>query len=108
MDHGPQLWKHALEVSALSRWIACVVQPLSAWPDARRRQRALRENNVSWLQGRWESAKSMGHYLQAGTAMLSMAKFPELGLKPTSKRSLRWHRLRCCHKEKVGERLEAN
>eukprot|EP00971_Amphidinium_carterae_P293525 5827487-Amphidinium_carterae.1 len=35
--------------------------------------------NVSWLQyrGRWESAKSMGHYLQAGTAMLSMAQIPE-------------------------------
>eukprot|EP00971_Amphidinium_carterae_P346744 6488398-Amphidinium_carterae.3 len=30
--------------------------------------------NVSWLQyrGRWESAKSMGHYLQAGSAMLAM------------------------------------
>eukprot|EP00971_Amphidinium_carterae_P330867 6464124-Amphidinium_carterae.1 len=34
--------------------------------------------NVSWLQyrGRWESAKTMGHYLQAGTAMMAMAAIP--------------------------------
>eukprot|EP00971_Amphidinium_carterae_P352836 6492748-Amphidinium_carterae.2 len=35
--------------------------------------------NVSWLQyrGRWESAKSMGHYLQAGSAMLAMVNISE-------------------------------
>eukprot|EP00971_Amphidinium_carterae_P163532 3242595-Amphidinium_carterae.1 len=35
--------------------------------------------NVSWLQyrGRWESPKSMGHYLQAGAALLAMARVPD-------------------------------